>query len=269
MLLFSGCSKQKNSLRICLPPAAVPRLSPPFCFSFLLELLSFPRSIVRVRIASASRRRGTLANFSSNVSPFPTPLTTLSPRFAFRSFAFLFSRPELLLFSIVLNRRNDRCVPLFRRPTSASPRRKEEKKESVVGTMPSNDLMLISGSPAFSDSYCNDFLFDPFAYPSWLSLLLVCVQPVDASSPLKFSRFLLVFTLIFSSIVSPKSNTGFDWDHFWKSIRNLDNLPFICVAFSLSFFFCIRKNISSSSRDILIIGINYSGLYREPFQSKQ
>lgn len=203
------------------------------------------------------------------MSPFPTPLTTLSPRFAFRSFAFLFSRPELLLFSIVLNRRNDRCVPLFRRPTSASPRRKEEKKESVVGTMPSNDLMLISGSPAFSDSYCNDFLFDPFAYPSWLSLLLVCVQPVG-SSPWKFSRFLVVSILIFSSIVSPGSNTGFDGDHFWKSIRNLDNLSFACIAFSLSlFFFCIRKNISSSSHDILIIGINYSGLYREPFQSKQ
>lgn len=47
--------------------------------------------------------------------------------------------------------------------------------------------------------------------------------------------------------------------------------PFVCLyrVFSLSLFFCIRKNISSSSHDILIIGINYSGLYREPFQSKQ
>lgn len=50
--------------------------------------------------------------------------------------------------------------PLSRTRRAPLPFEQEKKKPSNL--VPSNHLMLISGSPAFSDSYCNRFLFHPF-----------------------------------------------------------------------------------------------------------
>lgn len=76
--------------------------------------------------------------------------------------------------------------PLSRTRRAPLPFEQEKKKPSNL--VPSNHLMLISGSPAFSDSYCNRFLFHPFP----LSLRYLRFWYASTIIPLpKFSPFLV------------------------------------------------------------------------------